>query len=57
MKIRPQTIEVRGGPRIIVRESSMDIVRDGVTCRLHLSPSGDVLRITWLTSDEIAVMD
>lgn len=52
MHIKPQTIVLRGGLRLVIRETSIDIVDGAKVQRLHVTPSGDVLRITTpLTSE------
>lgn len=53
MHIKPQTVFLRGGLKVVVGESTMDIVDGHMVQRLHLSPAGDVLRITTPLTSEV----
>lgn len=53
MHIKPQTIVLRGGLRLVIRETSIDIMDGAKVQRLHVTPAGDVLRITTPLTSEV----
>ena len=44
--IKPQTVRVTGGLDVVATPDRLYVRKDGMTWCLHLSPAGEVLRIT-----------